>query len=67
MMGWKTMRMWIENGVIRCASQLCEIGGQPCPRIRTCRAYEVVRLDSLPGFFLVEADKHAKEKSKRST
>lgn len=34
-------RAWIENGVIRCCSQMCEAGSKPCPRIGFCKVVEV--------------------------
>lgn len=31
------MRAWIEGGIVMCASDRCEVGGVPCPRIGRCR------------------------------
>jgi hypothetical protein len=37
-------RAWIEDGRIRCLSQMCELG--PCPRIGMC---QVVRVTVAPA------------------
>lgn len=34
-------RVWIENGVILCCSQVCEKGGDVCPRIEQCKVVKV--------------------------
>lgn len=72
-------RAWIEDGAIRCCSQMCEVGGVPCPRVEKCEIFDVQISKRKRGVFSQIAraikwifgrrgvDRHATSQEKRQT